>query len=133
MSFTISEPINRRPHISRRIREQVLEKYNHRCALCGDTEHLHIDHIISAVESDGVLDIDNLQVLCRACNTSKGPNDTVSPVRQLILDMREKLYAHTSQPSKLSYAAISRITDVKYRTVLGLQYYIRKWIKDKDM
>jgi len=43
------------------------------CVNCGATEDLTIDHII-AITNGGTDDLRNLQVLCRACNSSKGAN-----------------------------------------------------------
>jgi 5-methylcytosine-specific restriction endonuclease McrA len=41
------------------------------CAKCGATEDLTIDHIIPMARG-GTNDLENLQILCRKCNSSKG-------------------------------------------------------------
>lgn len=74
-------------------REQVLAKHNRRrakkigakgshtavelqgleqkCQCCGTTEKLTIDHVI-ALNSGGSNSVENLQMLCKSCNSSKG-------------------------------------------------------------
>ena len=45
------------------------------CRYCGsDEEPLHIDHIIPR-KRGGTHDLDNLQVLCKACNLRKSSKD----------------------------------------------------------
>ena len=56
---------------NRKVRERILKKYNHKCAICGSKKNLTIDHIIPVLLG-GTNDDDNLQVLCRSCNSSKG-------------------------------------------------------------
>lgn len=57
----------------RAMREKVFEKYGRKCAKCGETKNLHIDHIKPKSHYPGKrLDIGNLQVLCAFCNMSKG-------------------------------------------------------------
>lgn len=60
-----------------RVRYRVLKLYGRRCMACGasDTE-LHVDHIKARSRYPKLaLDINNLQVLCRACNLGKGVDD----------------------------------------------------------
>jgi hypothetical protein len=65
------------------IRYEVLKRANKRCELCGvqegdegyeDRLPLHIDHI-EPRSKGGSNEIDNLQVLCRACNLGKSNRD----------------------------------------------------------
>ena len=42
-----------------------------RCANCGMTENLVVDHILP-IAKGGLSEIDNLQLLCRECNRIKG-------------------------------------------------------------
>lgn len=57
--------------IPKNLRLHTLNKYNNRCANCGTTRHLSIDHIIPW-SLGGLTTKDNLQVLCKKCNSSKG-------------------------------------------------------------
>jgi ATP adenylyltransferase len=69
--------------VSTGVRYEVLKRANKRCALCGvqegdegyeDRLPLHIDHI-EPRSKGGSNEIDNLQVLCRACNLGKSNRD----------------------------------------------------------
>lgn len=51
-------------------RREVLKRDGHRCAKCGTSEQLTIDHIRS-LEMHGSNHPSNLQILCRTCNSSK--------------------------------------------------------------
>ena len=59
---------------SRRYRvhkQRVFDRDGRICRYCGsDEEPLHIDHIIPR-KAGGTHDLDNLQVLCKACNLRK--------------------------------------------------------------
>jgi len=60
-------------HINTHTRAQwlaLLERYKHRCAMCGSTKRLERDHII-AISRGGDDSIENIQPLCRHCNNSK--------------------------------------------------------------
>lgn len=48
----------------------IFERDNYACLKCGATEKLSIDHIVPLVLG-GSSDRDNLQTLCRSCNSSK--------------------------------------------------------------
>ncbi|GGA77008.1 hypothetical protein GCM10011369_18640 [Neiella marina] len=59
-----------------RIRALALEKYGARCACCGATPadgvRMHVDHIKPrSIHPDLELELENLQVLCEACNLGK--------------------------------------------------------------
>ena len=62
----------------RDVRYKVLTKYGKVCQCCGQTKgYLHVDHIKPrSLFSDLELDINNLQVLCEACNIGKANRDT---------------------------------------------------------
>lgn len=60
--------------------QEVFNKSNYKCVICAITNedhlidygtNLHVDHIIP-ITKNGTNDIDNLQLLCRKCNVSKG-------------------------------------------------------------
>ena len=61
-------------HISKKdVRERIYKKCGYKCVKCGqdDKTLFHIDHIIPVIKGGGNED-ENLQVLCVACNCSKG-------------------------------------------------------------
>ena len=49
----------------------VLIKYNHSCAYCGGKKNLSLDHI-KPLSKGGTNTKDNIQPLCKSCNSSKG-------------------------------------------------------------
>ena len=52
-------------------RREIKEKWEHKCAYCGSTENLTIDHIIP--QSKGGIDFTkNVVCACHDCNQSKG-------------------------------------------------------------
>jgi hypothetical protein len=61
----------RKRQISRQIRTAVFERDAYRCQHCGGHKDLTVDHIFPEV-AGGTLDPDNLQTLCRPCNSRKG-------------------------------------------------------------
>lgn len=58
-------------YIPKDIRQFVLERDNHQCQLCNSNLYPEIDHIIPLAKG-GSNHPDNLQVLCRGCNSQKG-------------------------------------------------------------
>jgi HNH endonuclease len=55
------------------VEELVLKRDGRRCLECGETDDLTIDHkIVPWSEGGSSTDPDNLQVLCRSCNSRKG-------------------------------------------------------------
>jgi 5-methylcytosine-specific restriction endonuclease McrA len=48
----------------------LCNKYNNRCLCCGEAKPLTADHVI-AVTKGGTSNIDNIQPLCRSCNSKK--------------------------------------------------------------
>jgi hypothetical protein len=61
--------IKRNRNISRSVRIRLLS-LNRKCAFCGSTENLTIDHIVP-ISKGGSNKEENLQVLCRSCNEKK--------------------------------------------------------------
>ncbi len=67
---TVSPIIDSR-YISDPIRRAVLARDQYRCRSCGSQSYLELDHIIP-LSRGGATSYENLQVLCRYCNLSKG-------------------------------------------------------------
>jgi hypothetical protein len=63
-------PGNERKYPSAEQKRQVLERDKGVCQICGSTDMLQFDHKVPQ-ERHGQTDIDNLQLLCRACNVDK--------------------------------------------------------------
>lgn len=66
-----------------RLRYQAFKKYGNRCACCGASPLsgavMHVDHIKPRHRFPELsLDIDNLQILCEACNIAKSDKDCTS-------------------------------------------------------
>lgn len=53
------------------LRLGIFERDAYRCQLCGEWHDLTIDHIIPKSRG-GLTVLDNLQTLCRSCNSRKG-------------------------------------------------------------
>lgn len=66
-----TESVYRKERISGQLRTQVYERDLYRCVHCGTHKDLSVDHIYPE-RLGGTLDLDNLQTLCRPCNSSKG-------------------------------------------------------------
>lgn len=64
-------PKYRRGHISGPLRRQVFERDGYRCRGCKDWHDLTVDHVIP-VSAGGESVFDNLQTLCKSCNSKKG-------------------------------------------------------------
>lgn len=61
------------------VRYRAFKLYGLKCCLCKATNtELHVDHIKPrALYPELSLDINNLQILCRACNLGKGSSDSI--------------------------------------------------------
>lgn len=62
---------NKRKPIPQGLRTKVFETDEYRCVKCGSHEDLAVDHILPVAEG-GTNDRENLQTLCRSCNSRKG-------------------------------------------------------------
>ncbi|SRR6266851_5164897 len=96
-----------------------------KCASCGSTEILEIDHIIP-ISKGGSSGVENLQVLCHSCNRKK--SDTIVPEMG---GTRHQDYDHHPSMLRLrikevatekgySMGKLSRASDVSFNTVKRL-------------
>lgn len=69
--YTRTSDDRARPMSWRRVRDLVFERDGRRCRHCGAEDDLAIDHIMPRAKG-GTDELDNLQVLCRPCNSRKG-------------------------------------------------------------
>jgi hypothetical protein len=53
------------------VRKKIFKRDGKVCKSCNSTENLSLDHIIP-VSTGGEDELENLQVLCKSCNSSKG-------------------------------------------------------------
>ena len=62
----------------RDVRYKALVRFGKKCQACGEKGgYIHVDHILPrSKHPDKELDIENLQVLCEACNIGKSNTDT---------------------------------------------------------
>ena len=56
--------------VTKEIRQEILERDGNKCLCCGNIEELTIDHIIP-ISKGGMTNSNNLQTLCRNCNSKK--------------------------------------------------------------
>lgn len=61
----------------------LLDFYGHQCMMCGTGKDLTIDYVIP-ISKGGMHSIENIQILCQACNSHKGTK---------IMDLR-KIFTH---------------------------------------
>lgn len=64
-------PAEKRTNVSQNLRFTVYRRDGFRCVACGSEDEPTLDHR-TPVAKGGTNDPENLQVLCRPCNTSKG-------------------------------------------------------------
>lgn len=67
---TTSKP-QQKDKISRSLAKRVHEKHGYRCVTCGDHIDLCCDHIVPESKG-GPTTFENLQSMCRPCNSRKG-------------------------------------------------------------
>ena len=60
-----------RPPSEYMLRRQVFERHAYRCVTCGGHHDLCIDHIVPESKG-GETVFENLQAMCRSCNSKKG-------------------------------------------------------------
>lgn len=69
--LTESGNVVRTSKLTKRRKEQVLERDGHACVWCGSTEWLEVDHIVRYADG-GTHDLDNLRTLCHDCHAKRG-------------------------------------------------------------
>ncbi|MBU0792065.1 MAG: HNH endonuclease [Gammaproteobacteria bacterium] len=57
--------------ITQELRDAVLARDGHRCVECGSNKRLCADHVVPESKG-GETTLDNLQAMCRPCNSEKG-------------------------------------------------------------
>lgn len=78
--------------ISKKVRQEVYEKYNGHCAYCGkeiELKDMQVDHLVP-LYNGGTDDFDNLMPACRRCNHYKR-SASVESFRSMIEKIPEKL------------------------------------------
>lgn len=68
---TSSGNIVRTRKLSKRRRNQMLERDGHACIWCGSTQWLEADHIVRYADG-GTHDLTNLRTLCHDCHATRG-------------------------------------------------------------
>ncbi|WIF21984.1 5-methylcytosine-specific restriction enzyme A [Shewanella phage vB_SbaS_Y11] len=74
--IAVLQPKPRKPFFKKRkirggVRKAVFARDESICVGCGSSDDLCLDHIIPESRG-GTSELDNLQILCRSCNSSKG-------------------------------------------------------------
>lgn len=69
MEFLITK--RKRDNTRQKFKDKIFERDGFRCLKCGSEHNLVLDHIIP-VTKGGPDEIDNLQTLCKDCNSAKG-------------------------------------------------------------
>lgn len=64
-------------------RRRAARKYGQRCAFCGTTKGLTLDHIVPKSKGGSKRNPQNHQLLCRRCNRFKGNMDDLEAKRLL--------------------------------------------------
>lgn len=63
--------VETRRSLAASVRKRIFERDAYRCVQCGGWDDLTIDHIL-AVANGGTDEDENLQAMCRSCNSRKG-------------------------------------------------------------
>lgn len=74
-NFSDQIPSNKK-YISKLKRSIIFKMQGNNCLCCGKLGDIGIDHIVP-ISHGGDNNIDNLQVLCRSCNSKKGKHNII--------------------------------------------------------
>lgn len=77
--------LTKKQYIPLNLRKTVIDRDGYYCVYCDDDLHdkeIHLDHIIPEAKG-GSTTLNNLQVTCRKCNTSKGTLTEEEFIRRL--------------------------------------------------
>lgn len=66
-----AKPQYKKDKIGRKLSTRVMERDEYRCVTCGTHKNLTCDHIVPESKG-GPTSFDNLQTMCRSCNSRKG-------------------------------------------------------------
>lgn len=78
-----AKPHPNRRKISDRTRLRIYERDGYVCVMCGSNKNLTLDHIL-ALANGGGNEEENLQTMCKTCNTRKGVKPWQSSEQQTI-------------------------------------------------
>lgn len=115
----------RRRRIPGVVRRAVMERSDWKCVRCGSHRDVLIDHVVPVVYG-GSDDPENLQALCRGCNSKKGPRPFASTrlTRQTFEERRILIAVRLASPgiARIDEFAASRNTtrSEAIRTLLGM-------------
>lgn len=77
-----------------KVREEVLKRDYFACVRCGETKNLDVDHIVprdfGEVGEERLLDMNNLQTLCKECHQNKQKEEYYLKNRLTIALKREE-------------------------------------------
>lgn len=80
------------PELSEEVKRRVRQRDSDRCLCCGTTQSLQVDHIKSQFHGGGHEE-NNLQILCKACNSWKGTKEIDFRVHKTQLNSLGKTFS----------------------------------------
>lgn len=94
--------------MNRKLREAIYDKYEGRCAYCGNSieyKNMQVDHVWP-IRLGGDNSFDNLNPACRRCNHYKRAS-TVDSFRQLLLTLHNRIQNDYVTKVGIDYGIIS--------------------------
>ena len=98
-----------RKTLTKKVRQDVYDKYDGHCAYCGkpiEYKDMQVDHLVSVYAHGGTDDIDNLMPSCRACNYYKSTYP-LEDFRKLLSTVVERLDRDFTYRIAKSYGIIT--------------------------